>query len=330
MRGRLRLRRRIKLALVALGIHLTLPFTPRPTIWLMGRVLLLDGAGPSPELARHAPEGMTVLRDEAYGDGPRERFDLHRPADADGPLPVIVWLHGGGWVGGSKVQSWPYFQVLAAEGYAVVAAEYALAPDHTYPTPVRQIMCLLAHLQAEAERLGVDPDRIVLAGDSAGAQIAAQAAALITTPGYAQRVGVEPTVAPEQLRGVVLACGPYDLHGIPRSRRRGWTHALFWAYAGTRRYATDPRFATWSVADHLSERFPPALLTVGDTDPLFRHTVLLADRLRAEGVRVDAVLPAPGSGAGHQYQFELDTPEAQEFLRRAIGFLASVTARTPA
>lgn len=237
MRGRLRLRRRIKFALVALGIQLTLPFTPRPTIWLMGRVLLLDGAGPSPELARHAPEGVTVLRDEAYGDGPRERFDLHRPADAAGPLPVIVWLHGGGWVGGSKVQSWPYFQVLAAEGYAVVAPEYALAPDHTYPTPVRQMMGLLAHLQAEAERLGLDPDRIVLAGDSAGAQIAAQVAALVTTPGYGRLVGVEPTVAPEQLRGVVLACGPYDLHGIPRSRRRGWTHALFWAYAGTRRYA---------------------------------------------------------------------------------------------
>lgn len=326
----MRFRRRVKLALVALGIQLTLPFSPRPTIWLMSRVLLLDGAGPSPDLERHAPAGMSVLRDEAYGDGPRERFDLHRPADADGPLPVIVWLHGGGWVGGSKVQSWPYFQVLAAEGYAVVAAEYALAPGNRYPTPARQIMRLLAHLQAEPGRLGVDPQRIVLAGDSAGAHIAAQVAALVTTPGYAELVGVEPTVAPEQLRGVILACGPYDLHGIPRSHRHGWTHALFWAYSGTRRYATDPHFATWSVAEYLSPRFPPTLLTVGDTDPLYRHTVLLADRLRGVDVDVETVLPAPGTGAGHEYQFELDTPDAQEFLRRAIAFLASVAQRTPA
>ena len=74
-----------------------------------------------------------------------------------------------------------------------------------------QVMRALDHVQADATRLQVDPTRFAIGGDSAGAQIAAQAGALVTTDGYAGMVGVEPTIARDQLWALVLACGPYDL-----------------------------------------------------------------------------------------------------------------------
>src|SRR5207344_1025692 len=121
--------------------------------------------------------------------------------------------------------------------YAVVGPRYALAPEHRYPTPTRQVMRALGYLQAHAERLDLDPDRTVVAGNSAGAQIAAQVGALVTTPGYSDELGIAPTITPGQLRGLVLACGPYDL-GLARppgrTTGRRFLETVLWAYSGQR------------------------------------------------------------------------------------------------
>ena len=87
-----------------------------------------------------------------------------------------------------------YFKLLASDGFAVAAPRYSLAPRHHHPTPLRQLVQALQYLQANAGRLLIDPGRIALAGDSAGAHIAAQASALVTTAGYADTVGINPAI----------------------------------------------------------------------------------------------------------------------------------------
>ena len=78
---------------------------------------------------------------------------------ARGPAPTIVWVHGGAFVGGSKEELRHWFELLADEGYTVVAPRYSLAPESTYPTPVRQVVAVLGHVCAHAGRLRVDPER---------------------------------------------------------------------------------------------------------------------------------------------------------------------------
>jgi acetyl esterase/lipase len=179
----------------------------RSSAMLARRAFALDGARVARKLEAHAPAGVVGLHDERYGDEPDMLLDVFRPAWASGPLPTIVWVHGGGCLGGSKEDLAGYLKLVASKGYAVVGPRYSLAPERRYPTPTRQVMRALGHLQANAARLHLDPGRTVIAGDSAGAQIAAQVGALVTTPGYSEGVGVEPTIAPRQLRGLVLACG---------------------------------------------------------------------------------------------------------------------------
>jgi acetyl esterase/lipase len=188
------------------------------------------------------------------------------------------------------------------------------------------MMAVLEFLRANAERYQLDPDRIAIAGDSAGAQIAAQLAALVTTPGYAAAVGVTPTITAAQLRGLVLACGPYDAGlaaqvSTPAGRRL--IKATMWAYSGTRRFLHDPAFATWSVADHLTPGFPPALVTVGNADPLRSHSERLVERLRAQGVEAETLFYPDDHQPplGHEYQFGLDSEEGRLFLERLLGFL---------
>ena len=252
-------------------------------------------------------------------------LDAYRPASATARLPVLLWIHGGGFVGGAKEELGAYFKLLAHQGYVVVGPRYSLAPEHNYPTPPRQMMQALAYLQSHAERLLIDPDRIALAGDSAGAHIAAQLATIVTTPGYAATVGITPKITSAQLRGVVLACGPYDLGLARQSIEAGsrFVQTVLWAYTGKRHFLDDPGAGAWSLTDHLTSSFPPTLVTVGNADPLRSHSELLVERLRAQGVSVETVFFAPDRqpALGHEYQFDLDTDPGRQFLDRMFAFL---------
>lgn len=308
------------------AIRVSLLVSPRPTALLIRRVFAAGGATTRASLDRHAPTGTETVLDVRYGEEPEMVLDIVRPVGMRSPAPLILWIHGGGWIGGSKAELTGWFKLIAAGGYVVAGPDYGLAPEHHYPTPPRHTMAALAFLVARAEQFGFDPARIVIAGDSAGAHVAAQIGALVTTPGYATAVGVVPSIAADQLRGLVLACGPYDL-GLTRDVRspagRRFIHAVIWSYTGTRTYLDDPRAATWSVTDHLTRSYPPTLITVGDADPLRPHSERLADRLRELGVVVETVFwPVGGTPSlGHEYQFDLDTEAAQRFLLRLFDFL---------
>ena len=308
------------------ALNTSLLFSPRPSALLLRRAFVRGGAKTARGLEAHTPTDVDSLIDERYGDEPDMLLDVHRPSATGDPLPALVWVHGGGFVGGSKDELAGYFKLIASNGYAVVAPRYALAPEHRYPTPTRQVMHALGYVQANAERLGIDGGRIALAGDSAGAQIAAQIAALVTTPGYADAVGISSTITPAELRCVVLACGPYDL-GLAKQVESPEGHrfltTILWAYSGRRRFFDDPQFATFSVTDHLTAAFPAALITVGNVDPLRPHSELLAERLRASGLEPETLFFADDDAQklGHEYQFDLDTEAGRLFLERMVAFL---------
>lgn len=319
-------RERILRALVNGAVRVSLLAGPRPAALAIRRAFAVGGERFRKILNRHAPAGIGVLRDERYGEEPEACLDVVYPEGTSSPLPLFVWVHGGGWVGGSKDELTGYFKILASEGYVVVGANYSRAPEYHYPTPLRQLMQALQHLQANADRYHIDPQRIVLGGDSAGAQIAAQLAVLITTPGYADKVGVAPTVTPQQLRGLVLACGAYDLDLATQTTSvagQVFMNILTWAYTGDRHFLAHPDSRTWSVTANLTSAFPPSLITVGNADPLAAHSKLLARKLDALGVGTQTVFFDKGHRprVRHVYQFDLDTGEAQQFLECQRVFL---------
>ena len=308
------------------ALRASLVFSPRPAALIVRRVFASGGARTAELLNRHAPDDVTRLVDERYGDEPDMLLDVFRPSGTSERLPLLLWVHGGGFVGGSKDELAGYFKVIAARGFAVAAPRYSLAPEHRYPTPPRQVMQALEYLQANAEHYSIDVDRIALAGDSAGAHIAAQVGALVTTPGYADAVGVAPTIAPAQLRSLVLACGPYDLAlardaGSPAGHR--FIQIVLWAYSGTRHFLDDPAFAAWSITDHVTSAYPATLLTVGNADPLQPHSRLLAEKLLSVGVEAEMLFfPADHEPQlGHEYQFDLDGEAGRLFLERMLDFL---------
>ncbi len=316
---------------VVLGaLRASLLVSPRPAVLLVRRQFAAGVVDRTARLDALAPADVTAVLDEPYGPHPDEVLDVFHPAGAAGALPTVVWTHGGAFVGGTKDELRGWFRLLASHGFTVVAPRYTRAPEARYPTPVRQVLAALAHVQEHADRFHVEPSRLVLAGDSAGAQISAQVATLVTVPSYARDLGLEPTVDAAQVRGTVLCCGVFDLAQISRtSPLRDVLRACGWAYSGNRHFEDDERFlSTMSVGRHVTAAFPSTFVTVGNADPLRVQSQTLATTLERHGVDVETLFfPTDHEPAlPHEYQFEADTADGVAALDRIVRFVRRCTA----
>lgn len=318
-------------AVVALGLSAAFVATPWPATMIVRTVFEQNGAATAAEMQRHVPD--TPLRTQlgvAYGhDGSDTTLDLFTTAPAGERHPTVVWIHGGAWVSGSSANVDPYLQILAAEGYTAIGVNYSLGPERTYPTAVRQLTDALSFITSHADELSADPDTIVLAGDSAGAQLASQLAVLATNPDYDELLGIRSALSASQIAGVVLDCGVYDLRAMANLRGLiGWGFSTsLWAYTGTKDWSVESAGATMSTIDFVTADFPPTFIGGGNGDGLtWLQGVPMSQRLRQEGVDVTTLFwPADHTPAlQHEYQFHLDLPEAQHALTETLDFLSRV------
>ena len=154
-----------------------------------------------------AARESTRMRPVSYGTDPSASYDLFEPERASGPLPLLVFLHGGYWRSLSKAEfSWvaPGF---VERGIKVAVVDYPLVPAVPIETIVRQVLAALAHAWLNAKRLGVARDAIVVSGHSAGGHLTAMAMA-------ARWTQVDARLPVDLVRGGVAISGLYDLEPI--------------------------------------------------------------------------------------------------------------------
>ena len=274
-----------------------------------------------------APDNVTSVLDIQYGTGDSfTTMDVFYPDGTTTPQGTIIWTHGGAWISGNKLTDRTYFQLLASHGYTVVGLNYTYGPEAIYPTAVYQLNTAHRFILDHAREYNIDPGRIVLAGDSAGAQLSSQLAALITNPAYAAEMGITPALAPSQLKGVVLNCGIYEMTSLIGSKGLlGWGDDIsMWAYTGDRDLANSPALAQMSSIRFVTENFPPTYISGGNADPLTEmESVPMAAKLSSLGVAVTTLFwptnyrpPLP-----HEYQFRLNLDAAQTALTQTLAFL---------
>src|SRR5438067_9711157 len=130
-----------------------------------------DKAAPKSATPFQLPEGTKAHRDLAYGAHERQKLDLFLPPDVSGPLPLVLWVHGGGWENGRKEQN-PALPFLA-KGYAVAATNYRLSQHAVFPAQILDCKNAVRYLRAHAQEYGLDPDRFGVWGASAGGHLVA-------------------------------------------------------------------------------------------------------------------------------------------------------------
>jgi len=191
-------------------------------------------------------EGLTVAKDQSYGPDPRHLLDVYAPASDGRPRPILVYVHGGGFVRGDRDANIPAY--AARHGLVGVAITYRLAPQNPWPAGAQDVGAAIAWVRANAARLGGNPARIVLMGHSAGATHAAS---------YALDPALHPAEGPG-IAGLILGSGFLKMTAEDK------------APGNIAYFGSDPaQYAARSPMTHLGRSRLPMLLFNAEYDPAF-------------------------------------------------------------
>lgn len=251
----------------------------------------------------------------SHAGGESLRLDFYRPASGGPTAPCVVVVHGGGWDAGDRTQLPELNHRLASLGYAVASIDYRLMPTWRWPAPREDLRTAIAWLKANATRLGIDRDNLVLLGRSAGAQI-------VQVVGFS---GDDPSI-----RGVISFYGPSDLdfgyrHTVENDTIR--SRSLLRAYLGGTPDDVPAAYREASGINYVTARTPPTLLLHGRLDTLawYRHDERLEAKLRDAGVP-HFYLELPW--ATHGFDFNPDGPGGQ-LADTAVRYFLTVVTRSP-
>lgn len=239
----------------------------------------------------------------------------------DAPQPLVVYAHGGYYVGGDKSSMADYCQTLASYGYVVANLNYMLAPDGRFPTQILQVNEAMGYLMDHAAEYGIDTDRVFIAGDSAGGHLASQMGLYYTNPAFREKIGDAPAISAEQLRGVALHCGYYDTDTV---RATGFPMIAdsIWMMTGVKDYEGTPAAEQMNTVAQITADYPDVFIDCGDQDPFITQAQEMIAALEQNGIGVTSYLPVTDKfPLMHEFQMQLNTAEGKEAMERLAGFL---------
>jgi|TARA_R100000093_G_scaffold6843_1_gene5150 acetyl esterase/lipase len=212
---------------------------------------------------------VALVARTTYGEHPAQKLRIYAPADAAGPLPVFVFVHGGSWSWGDPDDYDFVARAIAPAGFVTVLAGYRLGEDGRYPAMLEDTAAAIAEAARLAPQYGGDPARIVIAGHSAGAYNVVQVA---LEERWLAASGVRPA-------GVIGLSGPYDFYPFDRP-------------SGEAAFGSVGAGPESQPINHARADAPPMLLVHGEQDTLVkpRNTRVLAAALDQLGAPVETLL----------------------------------------
>lgn len=253
-------------------------------------------------------------RNVVYGtvSGENLYLDVYRPKDTQSKHPAIVFIHGGGFRGGDKSQfGWHANQVIE-KGYVAFSLNYRLAPKDLYPAAVDDCQRAIRWIRANAERYGVDPDRIGAAGSSAGGHLVSMLGTCDTL--HPTEDGL--ATFSSKVSCVVNYFGPTDFRPVVNSPRAVATLANF---LGKSAQEAPDLYADASPITHVSKTSVPFLSLHGnnDTSIPIAQSEKLTEALKQAGVEATLLTV---EGAGHGFHNQVDSDNAQKAWQAALEF----------
>jgi acetyl esterase len=285
---------------------------PRPKIWDV-----------PPGLARQSFSGMMQLtgpKDVAVGkvenftipgpDGPL-RARSYAPIAAVGPLPTLVYFHGGGFVAGSLDSHDGLCRLFTAEGgFTVIAVDYRLAPEHPWPAAVDDAWAAMQWIEQNAASLGVDAGRMAVGGDSAGGLLTAIVTQLARDKG-GLKIAYQLLMFPNtQMDGETSSLSEFAVGYFLERRAIEYFNSLYLP-PGTDR--NSPKVSPLRAKNFAG--LPPAYIMLGGYDPLHDEGLAYAEKLRTAGVKV-TLADYPGMVHGFIY-LQTVLPQAHEAVTEA-------------
>lgn len=270
------------------------------------------------------PDDIQRFDDIQYGPDPVEnKLDVYRPKNAQGKIPVIVSVHGGGWVYGDKELYQFYGMTLAQRGFAVVNFTYRLAPEVKFPAPLEDTNNVISWMYENQEEYSLDMDHVFMVGDSAGGHLCGLYSAICTNLEYAVNYTfkVPNGFVPQ---AVALNCGAYNPLsevGVLGGEQDQEIMEDFLPEKGSAKER-----ALVNVTDHVTEKFPPVYLMTCVGDFCRPQAPLLEATLKKNGVYYEfKTYGTEENPLYHVFHLTIQEPEGQkcndeecDFFRRMM------------
>ncbi|KRL89064.1 alpha/beta hydrolase [Lactobacillus kalixensis] len=219
------------------------------------------------------------IDDLQYGKDPKwNLLDLYIPKNVEGKIPIIINIHGGGWVYGTKETYQFYGLGMAKRGFAFVNPSYILGPETTFPEELDQVNEYIHWVADHADEYNLDKDNVFLIGDSAGGQMAEQYTTILTNPEYREKFGY--TLTDLNFRAVALNSPATFM--LDPGMLTGAVNAYF-----KPEILKDPKtLDLLNVEKYITKDFLPTFISTANEDFIHDCAVRLDGFLRAKGVEV--------------------------------------------
>lgn len=287
-------------------------------------------------------DGSRYISDVSYDSAyPNGFLDIYLSAEGDSSSPTFIFVHGGGFTWGDKLDGDPngnpqgggqqeYFLRLLVAGYNIVSINYAFAPAYRYPTPVLQLGEAVDFLEEQAQTLGLNMNEVILSGGSAGGHIVGQYVCAQCDAQYAAELGINRSLEPECIKAVVFASALFDCSRLYSTGDVGFDFMLYQcgrAYFGDGDFARSELAQATDVIAHVRANFPPTYLSDGNTATFTDQTEDMYQKLLSLGVEAQFTC-YPREEAVLTHGFEIaDSSYAQDNLEKMIAFLNRVFMR---
>jgi len=244
--------------------------------------------------ATHATNEYQAIANVTYlvASNSEQKLDVYKRRDATGPQPTLIFIHGGGWVQGTKEQSlmslMPWFEM----GWNVVNVEYRLGRVALAPAAVEDCLCALRYVATQAKTYDIDPTRLVVMGESAGGHLA------LTTGMIPESAGLDrqcPGAPLPKVAAIIDWYGIADVVDLLDGPNRK-TYAVAWLGSLPNREEIARRVSPLS---YVRTGLPPVLAIHGDADPTvpYQHSIRLTEVLSKAGVP-NQLVTIPGGKHG--------------------------------
>jgi acetyl esterase/lipase len=246
--------------------------------------------------AQSAPEGIVGRYDFNYAgdDDQNHMLDIYYPKDAQGKLPLILDIHGGGWYYGDRKLNEFYCMWLAKQGFAVASLSYTLCAKATVYRQIQECFQALEYLYNNADELDIDKNNFFVTGDSAGGHLAAMVTNASFSQTLAKALDVKPIVKP---RAVCFTCP--SLETAARSVSHSFMKLYFNAVLG-KDYAKDDKYKNMDFSANLSDDMCPAFFISAYGDFLANETRQGYELVKSRGIDAQLCLYEKQQIKGHK------------------------------
>ena len=277
-----------------------------------------------------------ILYDTEYPNG---FLDITYAPDPVKPDPMtVIYIHGGGFVWGDKsdgdpnaaVRRYEYGTIanLVGAGYNVVSMNYALTPEYTYPTAIKQLNHGLRYLKQHADELGLNMRSVAFAGVSAGGNLEGVLANIQTNPVCAAVVGEEPVFTDGEVKGVIFESSLIDYHRFGETHNHYFDYLFYTmgrVYFHINDLKHDRRMNNANILQYITNSFPAAFISDGNTATFYEQAFALYEGLNDLGVYAELNYYPLEEAGWLRHGFEENGSEwSRKTMQRIVLFLQKV------